>query len=168
MGKRYRIEDVKATIQEIASSNDRASAIVGGSFVDGALDYIITSRLMAVTPGDENALYSVGGPLHSCDQKIKMAHALGLLGPRAKKDLELINEIRNTFAHNMNEMSFAAENIAKKCEAIYAGSEKQSTGDSVSGKDRFVFAIQWYLVFLIEEANDKPDNKLKIVTRHWE
>lgn len=163
MAKRYRPADISVIIGELCNVNDRARAIVGGSLLDGLLDYAITMRLMPLTLGEESMLFKPGGPFASCDQKIQAAYALGLFGPLTKGDMKCLNEVRNVFAHNMNPVTFDDPEIVEMCVNLRTGSGVDKT---MSTRDRFVFAFQWILDGLLDDANDFPENKLKPISRH--
>jgi hypothetical protein len=165
MSKRYKPNDVRAVINELVSENPRASAIVGGSFLDSALDHAITNRLRPLEASQEKELFMYGGPFQSCDQKIKAAFALGLIGPRTKRDIELLNEIRNVFAHDMNEVTFEAKMIGDKCGKLFVGSAAHmESGGELSNKERFVFGVQWIVDGLLTQADAGERHRLKFVS----
>jgi hypothetical protein len=162
MTKRYRPADIKKIVDELVNENDRARAIVGGSLVDGILDYAIVARIKNLEPGEESKLFKPGGPFHSCDQKIQAGFAIGLFGPLTRADMECINEVRNIFAHNMNPMDFDHEDVVQRCKGLRTGSGVDGT---MSTRDRFVFAIQWIVDGLVNDANELTENKLQLVSR---
>ena len=50
-------------------------------------------------------------------QKAKFAYALGLINKPTFRDLKVINQIRNTFAHSES-MDFANPEVQKKCKGL--------------------------------------------------
>ena len=117
-------------------------------------------------PGEESQLFKVGGPFSTCDQKIKVAHALGLIGSQTKADLERINEIRNIFAHDMNLVSFNRDEILSQCEAIHRTTSSENTDQNLSARDVFVLSVQWIVDGLISDANERgPEDRLEPVGR---
>jgi hypothetical protein len=162
MAKRYRPKSTVAILTEMTSDNERTRAVVTGSFLDGVLDRAITRKLIALTPGEESALYKPGGPLGGCHQKILIGHALGLFGKKAKAQLETINEVRNIFAHNMNEVSFDDPEVADLArKVVFALSDKELSRPL---KDRFVNSAH-YLILGLAWDGSNADEKFKTVVR---
>jgi hypothetical protein len=162
MARRYRPADLKLIIDELTDENDRVRAVVGGSLLDGLLDYAIVARIRALEPGEESKLFKPGGPFHSCDQKIQAGYALGLFGSLTKSDMACINEVRNIFAHEMNPVDFDAEVIIDRSKNLRSGS---GIDVSLSTRDRFVFAIHWIMDGLVTDANEFTENQLQPVSR---
>jgi hypothetical protein len=63
-------------------------------------------------------LFTDKGLFSSFSEKIWAAYFLQFIGPRARRDMDLIRLIRNEVAHNMNPVSFSTPEIASRCLAI--------------------------------------------------
>jgi DNA-binding MltR family transcriptional regulator len=81
-------------------------------------------------------------PLGSYSGKIRVAHALGIVGPRSFKDLKLIGQIRNRFAHHLEVKDFADPKIREWC-ARLALADLRFLGEPapVEPRDRFVRSV---------------------------
>jgi hypothetical protein len=116
MRKRYTPQDLSLIIDELSGENARAVITVGGAIVEHALEKLLESRLRE--PGNKteaSLLFSDQGILGTFWQKIWGAYFMRLIGPSARRELDLIRLVRNEVAHNMNPVTFETTEIAKKC-----------------------------------------------------
>lgn len=80
--------------------DERAIAILGGTFLDMALQHILYSFF----PEDEKEVEKLFGqdqPLGTFSGKITICYCLGLIDRMVKDDLNLVRKIRNKFAHDL-------------------------------------------------------------------
>jgi hypothetical protein len=111
-----------AVMIETAQCDDRSAAIIGACFIEDALEECLRFYLKH---NDEavGRLFDVGEPaLGTFSAKIDLCAAMGIVGPRAYKDLGRIRKIRNLFAHRMllqeQKLSFQTQQIADLCAAL--------------------------------------------------
>lgn len=96
--------------------DDRSIAIVGGTFLELALDHI----LRAFLPEEDkevNKLFEFNNALGNFSNKITMVYSLGLIDKLIKDDLHLVRKIRNEFAHDLY-ASFENQKIAQLCKNL--------------------------------------------------
>jgi hypothetical protein len=96
---------------------DYAIALICATFVEKALEAAILAHL---APFDEAANkrlfeYENRGPISDFSAKIKLAYSLGIFGEETKRDLDVIREIRNVFAHSGQSTSFKTDEVAEMC-----------------------------------------------------
>jgi hypothetical protein len=116
MRTRYEPADMEAILREMAGESDRAAITVGGALVEHTLELLIKTKLRSPQNNTEAGyLFSDTGILGTFWQKIWAAYFLQLIGPSARKELDVIRSIRNEVAHNMNPVSFADRRIYDKC-----------------------------------------------------
>ncbi len=80
--------------------DERAVAILGGTFLEMALEHILRAYL----PEDEkevNGLFEPTGPIATFSNKISLSFCLGLIDNVIKDDLTFVRKIRNRFAHDL-------------------------------------------------------------------
>jgi len=96
--------------------SDRAVILMCASYVDAGLKAALLMRLpnKDVSP----ALFDDYATLHSLNAKIRMAEALGLFGLETRQNLDVIQTVRNAFAHSLLVVSFEAPEIAQACNAL--------------------------------------------------
>jgi DNA-binding MltR family transcriptional regulator len=71
-----------------------------------------------LTADDENALLGPTGSLSGFAAKVRMAYALGMIGPLTKKDLLAINDIRNAFAHAPHNLTMSNQQLWQKVQTL--------------------------------------------------
>ncbi len=115
---------------------DHAIAVVGASYVEKALQAAITARLVPLPDDERDRLfdYNQNGPMADLSARIKMARALGIVGPKVKGDLERIREIRNSFAHALRLLKFEHEEVADFCNELH-------TPTAIRAMDRMLLAL---------------------------
>lgn len=101
-----------------------------------------------------------GAPLRDFGSKIRLSYALGIIGAKAKADLDLIRHIRNTFAHSRAELTFELPEVADAC-ALLTLSERwpNMMGGIDDPRETFIqtaFQYGLYLITDCDKAND-PD-----------
>ena len=107
-----------SVIKEIEEQTDRGAAIIGVAYLEQRLEEgIKTCFLSGLEVGD--LFRPSQGPLGTFGGKIDIAHALGLLGPRTRRDLHLIRRIRNDFAHVFDPLTFESEHIKNRCDELW-------------------------------------------------
>jgi len=91
--------DWKGFLAEFQDESDRATAILGGVFLDEHLRQLIANAL-AGEKGIVDEL--LNGPLQSFANRIKLAYCLKLINASEYADIQLIRDIRNSFAHRLD------------------------------------------------------------------
>lgn len=103
--------------KEFATGSDRGMTIISASMLDNLLKDLLEHFLIQNQKLDERKrLYSNNGPLSSFSNKMLMAHSLGLISEFEKKLLNNIRSVRNRFAHELAEVSFADASISGICD----------------------------------------------------
>jgi hypothetical protein len=104
-------------VADIQGRSDRITAIVGAAYLEARLKEAIASRCV---PGVDHV---EGQFLKRTDFSLltHCAFALGLIGPKTRRDLLWIGEIRNAFAHQPDEVSFSQSWIAHHCAELHWG-----------------------------------------------
>jgi DNA-binding MltR family transcriptional regulator len=103
---------------EIEQQTDRGAAIIGAAYVDLVLREAITARMLSV-PDVITLLFENRGPLQDFGARIQIGVALGVYGRRAYKDLCIIKDIRNAFAHSAEAMDFTRVDVARLCTSLW-------------------------------------------------
>ena len=108
--------DWKHFARELSQGSDRAVALLSVSYLDQLMKFAI-STVLARLSGEQNAseLFDDFGVLYAFSSKIKMAGALGMIGPQTRSNLNAIRDIRNIFAHSAHPISFRTPEIRKGC-----------------------------------------------------
>ena len=115
-----RTEELEA-LSEIRNYSDRAIAVIGGQIVDNRLTSILKVK-MRDSPQLFKRLFNPSGALGAFTTKIRLAYLLRIIDNQLYKDLLLIKDIRNEFAHEISTHTFKEEKITTwiKTHSAYA------------------------------------------------
>jgi DNA-binding MltR family transcriptional regulator len=129
--------------EELQNESDRGALLIAANYLSGVLQELIKARMVVLTREQQNDLFEQSnGPLHPFSARIKLAHALGWIGPGMFKDLNLIRTIRNKFgAHSHFKMHFSA--LKQQCDAFNAlkAVKWQSLVKPKTPRTQFFFAV---------------------------
>ena len=102
----------------LSTETDRGCALMTVAFLDEQLQDLLKNYLVRDVKIFTNLFSGVGG-LSSFSSRIDLAYLLGLIGPKTKRDLNLLRPIRNEFAHSMEDISFDDPGITNRCSELY-------------------------------------------------
>jgi hypothetical protein len=105
--KNREFKEIKEFIKEFGSESDRAAVILGAAKLDTSL-YLLLTRALLPTAGNEDELFEGEAPLSSFSSKINLAYRLGLIDSQFAHALHLIRKIRNSFAHEVSGCSLSS------------------------------------------------------------
>jgi hypothetical protein len=163
-----KVDHFRSGLLRVLEGDDRAAAIIGGSFVETALEQVLRSHLC----DDKNTMEAMFGPqgyLATFAAKIDMCYALGFVGKQTHTNLKLMKDIRNRFAHSiveltddeqLTEVSFSTKPVSSWCDSIRPPF-KSSADHPERKKDRrnkFNLMCIHFVVHLLLEGRN-PDAK---------
>jgi len=106
-------DDEKSIIDDLNKDSDRAVAIIAGSMIEARLETSILCRTRR-EPIIEDRLFQPSGPLGSFATKIDLAYLFGLISEPGYRDLVILKDIRNSFAHKLSVKDFSTASIKDK------------------------------------------------------
>jgi len=121
--------------------DDRSIAIIGGTFVEIALEHILRAFLPE-NDKEVNKLFEFNNALGNFSSKISMSYSLGLVEKIIKDDLHNIRKIRNEFAHDLY-ASFENEKVRSFCKALawHTRAYVANPPESASNRDLFQVGV---------------------------
>lgn len=134
----------KTYIDSLAGESDRGVALAVAAAFEGETRSIL--QAVMVEGSGTNALLS--GPLASFSARISACHALGLINDEERNSLTLIREIRNHFAHQWAQATFAAPEVEPRCRKLPV----RRSPESLSARDHFISGAGGLLFYLIERS----------------
>ena len=143
-------------IEELEIESDRGCVIISVSLIEEMLRTLLISWAQSSSEMEE--LTSPAGPLGATGAMAKLCRALGLLTSIEFKTVNMLQKIRNKFAHRIT-TSFAEASVVDQCRCL------ELAGDFSSYPTRDGFLAN-ALVLLLEMA-DRPAD-LKTVRRNLE
>jgi DNA-binding MltR family transcriptional regulator len=131
----YYDEDEKAVAESIAKQSDRAAAVIAGSIIEVRMKDAILSALKR-NKDIEDFFFQPSGPMGSFRVKVDLCYMLGLLSDDAYRDLSIIKDIRNAFAHRLDIRDFKTQSISDRCFSLkliekYVVNTKFAKGESI-------------------------------------
>ncbi|HEY4029967.1 MAG TPA: hypothetical protein VGM25_06460 [Caulobacteraceae bacterium] len=123
---RDHLEDLEKELY--TQGNDRATAILYGTFVETSLRRLLETKIRDdLSSADRKKIWEYEGPLGSFSPKTIMAYALRLIGPMSRGDLDLIRLLRNEFAHSRVSFNFATPEVADICARLQIVDQPQTS-----------------------------------------
>jgi hypothetical protein len=113
-----RQEDYERFYKELNEQSDRGAALVATAFIEHILVMVLCTRMAAVEGGVNSWFYGDKAPFSSFSAKIKIARALGILGPQTEEYLDRLRNIRNLFAHTPRPADFSTPAVAAECRKL--------------------------------------------------
>jgi hypothetical protein len=110
-------EDLVRSYREIRrQKNGRGAALLACALLDRCLSLAIYSALPNKSQAEN--LLEDHGLLGTFSAKISLGHALGLFGNQTRRNLDIIREMRNLFAHDTTQLSFSTPEITQACREL--------------------------------------------------
>ena len=114
--KTKRIEDLDSRMQDFFSimndGNDLACVLLGVNYLDEILRAILNTRLKR-SEVTENILNPSSGFLGTFSNRRDLVYCLGIVDKKIYNDLRIIAEIRNTFAHSFDSVTFDSPEVVE-------------------------------------------------------
>jgi len=98
-------------MNEFNKESDRAAVIISAAMLDTALETLVKKKLVKVSKSEENLIGEPYAPISSFAAKINLAYRMGLISANLCHGLHVIRDIRNDFAHNIEECSFQKQGV---------------------------------------------------------
>jgi hypothetical protein len=110
-------------VKEEMKGSHRATAVVGGAFVEEHLTHVIKSRMVR----DAKIIEEMFAPCRAFGDfgaKVDLGYLIGLYSKKAHKELNTIRRIRNDFAHQLELNSFDRDDIRDRCQNLILSESK--------------------------------------------
>jgi hypothetical protein len=151
----------------------RGAALAAAAQLDFALTVTLTVKLRPLDRTEYNYLFGPDGPYATTHNRIHILYSLGIIGRRSKKELQLLQRIRNVFAHAVVPVDYDTAAIADACNSLetivlfdeYANPEYYPSEDFPwhTAKDKYTTSLRIYadrlFVYHGEETNPTTDIK---------
>lgn len=131
-----RFAEVFGFRQSLSEETDRGCALLAASYLDAELEQLLLDSLVD-DPQVAQDMVQPSRPLGSFSARIDMVYLMGLVGPKAHRDLHLIRKIRNEFGHSAEPITFGNPSIAARCREI----ELTYLDSSVGPRQRFTSTV---------------------------
>jgi hypothetical protein len=142
---------ITAFTEEIEKQTDRGAGIVAAAVLEDALTLTIEIRLLELSSDRRDRLFGRMGPLSNFSAKIELGFALGLFSNEGRKAFDMIRDVRNKFAHEVNISSFDDPRIA----GLVKKGETEQSPKNLTPRESFIkmFMASIALMYLEQTAD---------------
>jgi hypothetical protein len=150
--------------REFRKESDRASVILASAMIEKSLEMVIKAKLIPSLSKRDELFDTPYAPLRNFKAIIELAYRIGLISSNLYRDLNIIRDIRNDFAHDIEGCSFQNRSVKNR-----VGELMKSSTIAVKHPDwrakffpkgprgDFEITISWILWNLSEElVNTQP------------
>lgn len=136
---------------QMGKESDRGLALICGAFLDDVLRYILSLQFV----NRKSAEVVMRG--YSSSRLRQVAEELGCISRGTVKDLEVIQQIRNDFAHLHTLASLNSADIVRRCKRLQQSTDlvkllPQALGHTPDGRELFVWGVLAVFRHLITES----------------
>ncbi|MEQ8693948.1 MAG: MltR family transcriptional regulator [Gammaproteobacteria bacterium] len=153
--------DVTAFRKGLSEESDRGCALFATAYLEKALsDLLFVSVVYGDTKKMERDLFEFNSPLGTFSSRIKMAYYLGKISKVTRRELDLLRNIRNRFAHHPTTVSFDDEAVANQCRELRFTYRERSDAPRLlfTGSVVGVLAQIHGATYAAEAPQEKPDD----------
>jgi hypothetical protein len=151
-------QELLQQVKEEMEGSHRATAIVGGSFVEEHLTHVLKSRMVKDAKVIDE-MFAPGRAFGDFGAKVDLGYLIGLYSKRAHKELAIIRRIRNDFAHQLESNSFDRDDIRDRCRNLTLSQSKVvnlTVFDAIPGDDKH------RVLLTLGEPNKLADNDIPL------
>jgi DNA-binding MltR family transcriptional regulator len=145
-------------VNEFSRESDRASVILAVAMLDQSLESLLRGYLVVTNSSEDKLIDGAYAPLASFSARIDIAYRIGLISARLCRDLHIIRRIRNEFAHNVSDCTFASSVVRNRIVELmrtsrFVKERPELRNRFVDGpKGDFQLTVPWMLYFLWDMA----------------
>lgn len=147
-------EVMQERLLTLLNQSDQAIALAGPAYLDHALETLLEARFRTLSREDRARMFdgAQGGILGTASAKIRLAFAMELIRDETYRDLLLINDIRNVFAHTLHHCDFDSPLIAQDCAKLSSFKPDVFAAIQQTARQRFVHNILTLYVEILERV----------------
>ncbi len=134
---------MQKTLIGLLAASDQAAALTGVAYLDHALEILLKASFRTLTTEEQTRMFDgrANGILGTITSKIRTAYAMRLIEPIAYRDLLLINDIRNVFAHTLHDVSFMNELVKEDCSKLRSSKPRGVQQLPRIAKEQYLWAV---------------------------
>jgi DNA-binding MltR family transcriptional regulator len=111
-------KDFKDILHEVETDGVRGATLSAAALIEEFLKTAIRSRLIELSVDEDKRLFHGMGPISTLSSKIMVGYALGIFGSNTRRDLNAVRNIRNRFAHTLEDIDFDTPAIADRIRSL--------------------------------------------------
>jgi len=150
-GPFFYLDQFKKYLRKIIDETPRSCAILGIAYLDTLLNELLKVRLI-----ENKDLFKRYIDRLNTDRRIALCYLVGIIDKNTKEDLDILNEIRNKFAHKIDLDSFdeVIDNfdIPAELNKLNIMKEQEEFGAPIATpREKYFIAVSGYM-FLLEHC----------------
>jgi hypothetical protein len=148
-------QEVAAIFEELKTDGPRGVASLASALMEQLLEGSIKYRMVKLTSDEERDLFQGTAPLATLSARIRVAYAIGIIGKKVRRDLNLLREIRNALVHTRRRVTFETKEVAELC-ATFIGGKDIAKFRELGPSEQFVEVTQMLLQYLVSKIGPFP------------
>lgn len=163
-------EEIEVIVERLYLASDFEAVIIGTAILDTALERLIKAKLKRRDKDFVDRLFGFRGILGTFDAKLTAAEAFGFITKPIAKEIGVLKDLRNAFAHSRYPIQLTDDLVAKEVvaltmvTAVRNASPEGHAFRSLAPKRLFVLTVRLLLIGLEEFAKShefEPDRILQ-------
>ncbi len=142
-------QEVAAIFEELKTDGPRGVASLASALMEQLLEGV------KLTSDEERDLFQGTAPLATLSARIRVAYAIGIIGKKVRRDLNLLREIRNALVHTRRRVTFETKEVAELC-ATFIGGKDIAKFRELGPSEQFVEVTQMLLQYLVSKIGPFP------------
>lgn len=102
----------------LTTESDRGCALMAAAYLDSELEKLL-NEFFVKNESIKKEMLGNSRPLGTFSSRIDISYLLGLIGPKARRDLHLIRKVRNDFGHVSKPLNFDDQAMKNRCGELY-------------------------------------------------
>jgi DNA-binding MltR family transcriptional regulator len=144
------------------ATKDRAVALVAATILDQFLKTALLARFVKLNSTEDDEIFgpSDSAPLSSFSARIKVAYALGIYDRDFRKDLDMIRNIRNVFAHAHGHVDFHTPAVVDACACLKSPCGPMWDflyGKNPTARNRYIYTAMVRSLLLLSPPKEESD-----------
>jgi hypothetical protein len=148
-------EEVAAIFEELKTDGPRGVASLASALMEHLIEGAIKYRMVKLTSDEERDLFQGTAPLATLSARIRVAYAMGIIGTKVRRDLNLLREIRNALVHTRRRVTFETKEVAELC-ATFIGGKDIGKFRELAPREQFIQVTQMLLKYLTSKIGRFP------------
>lgn len=129
-------------VQHMVGESDRSTIILHAATLESFLVKKLEEKMPALNSDERSRLFGFEGPLGSFSNRIRFAHALGIIDRPAKRRFEMIKELRNVAAHCHARLTFGTPQVRDAVASLFGKLGRDFDGwDDVEVRGTYSVAV---------------------------
>lgn len=134
----------------VSQESDRGIVVILSSILEDALLFQLERKFVSLTNTERKNLTRNGGLLANFDDRINLAHALGMIDADGVETLRIFKSMRNACAHSRREITFLTPQLREVMAYLFEGEGVDDVRDGLTNPHLLRFAFMSAFTYQME------------------